>query len=468
VIVVISDLHLTDGTSGTQVEAGAFSLFARLVGDMARHASHRGERFHLLEEGLDLVLLGDILDLLRSPVWPQRSSPGERVPRPWLPAEEIASTVGQIVDRILDRNADGLAVLRRLREEGATFHEGRTFRVPVRINYFVGNHDWMLRLPGSVYDGIRWRVAKAMGLANDPTRPFPHSMIEASPDLAGRIREHRLVLRHGDVYDRAAFTGDRNVSSLGDGVVIELLNRFPETVRQELKLELDAPLYLALREIDNVRPFTLIPFWVLGVMRKFGLEGKPAGRTIVDVWSRLVEQFFALDFVRSRDRAWRWDEVDELQIKFRLLKRFFSGKVQRALVGTVMGLVPDVHRKYPRHALAETEIQSGEASYVAYGHTHEHAIRPLAVRREGASSGTASPCESAIPTNARESPASPSIKQYYFNSGTWRPFYRQTLAHPERLEFLGFHNLTVLAFYHADERGGRGFEVWNGALAGPP
>ncbi len=58
-------------------------------------------------------------------------------------------------------------------------------------------------------------------------------------------------------------------------------------------------------------------------------------------------------------------------------------------------------------------------------------------------------------------------RQFYFNSGTWRPFYRQTVADPERLEFLACNTLTVLAFYQGDERARRGFEVWNGTLAQP-
>ena len=443
-IVVVSDFHLTDGASGTSVEPGAFAVFARLVGDMARHASHRGTRFRPLEEGLDLILLGDTLDLLRSSAWPPRRHPGERVPRPWEPPADVAPTVGRIVDRILEHNAPGLAILRALAEDGALFYEaGRIFRVPVRITYFVGNHDWLLHLPGTVYDAIRWRVVKAMGLSNSPGAPFPHDPAEADHGLAERLRRHRLVVRHGDVYDADSYAGDRNRSALGDGVVIELLNRLPDAVREELGLAEDDPLFRALREVDNVRPYILIPPWVLGVIRRFGLEGKPAGRALLDVWSRLSEEFFALDFVRARDRPWRWDEVDRLELKFRFLKGFVARRSVRAVIGRILPLLGDPHRRYAQHALEEPEIVRGEADYVAYGHTHVHEIVPLAARR---GAGLA--------------------RQFYLNSGSWRPLYRQTLADPERLEFLAFNNLTVLAFYSGDERGGRGFEVWNGALAG--
>ena len=440
-IVVVSDLHLTDGASGRGVEPGAFTVFARLLGDMARHASHRVAGFRP-PEALDVVLLGDILDLLRSGAWPPRRGPDEHVPRPWEPPAMVAPVAGQVVDRILEANQEGLAVLRAFARDGALFYEdGQVFRIPVRITYLVGNHDWLLRLPGPAYDAVRERVVASLGLANDPARPFPHDLAEVDPAFAERVRRHRLVLRHGDIYDPFNYAGDRNRSALGDAVVIELLNRFPEAVREELGLAPDDPLFLELREIDNVRPFSTIPAWVLGVIRRFGLEATAGGAAVLGTWSRLGEEFFALDFVRSRDRAWSWDEVDRLQLGFRFLRRYVSGRVARTAVSQLLKLLGDPRAKYVYHALAEPEVASGAARFVAYGHTHVHEIRPLDVREEPAAE-----------------------RQFYFNCGTWRPTYRQTVADPEQLDFVGYHAMTAVAFYAEGERAGRGFEVWNGAL----
>ncbi|MFN2432745.1 MAG: hypothetical protein ABR599_08020, partial [Gemmatimonadota bacterium] len=381
----------------------------------------------------------------RSSAWPERSGPSDPVARPWDPPETIAATVAAATKGILDRNAEGVATLRRLADEGALFYEGgEVHRAPVRITYFVGNHDWMLRLPGPAYDAVRAHVVSALGLAHEDAGPFPHAPEEAPGGLTERLLAHRLVVRHGDVFDSINFPGDRNRAALGDAIVVELLNRFPELVRRHLGLAADDPLYLALREIDNVRPFSTIPPWVLGVIRRFGLEGKRSGRSILEVWDGLGEAFFALDFVREQDRRWRLDDVDRLEAGFRFVKAFVSSRARRAIVGGLLRLVADRNREFARHALLEPAVQAGEARYVAYGHTHVHQLLPLAVRRD-----------------------EPVGKQFYFNSGTWRPTYRQTVGHPERLEFLGHNALTVLAFYAGDERAGRGFEVWNGALEGP-
>lgn len=50
-IVFISDIHLTDGTSGETIKEGAFEKFAMYVRDMAKKAEAKN---------LEIVLLGDI------------------------------------------------------------------------------------------------------------------------------------------------------------------------------------------------------------------------------------------------------------------------------------------------------------------------------------------------------------------------------------------------------------------------
>jgi hypothetical protein len=369
------------------------------------------------------------------------------------------------VDRIVARNEEGLAVLRTLAAEGALFHDDAVpYRVPVRISYFVGNHDWLLRLPGSAYEPIRRRVVSALGLVNDPATPFPHDVREADPVLRETIRAHRLVLRHGDVHDPVNCPADRNTSGLGDAVVVELLNRFPDAVRVELGLDAGDPLYRTLREIENVRPFTVIPPWVLGVIRRFRLEGTPRGRALLGVWNALAERFFDLPFVRAQDRLLRWDPVDKLQLEFRVVAAFATSRPQRWIAGQLLRFAPDRNLRYAQLALAEPEIVAGEADHVVYGHTHTQEIRPLAARRHPAGMGEGGGKGRDVEAGAGERVQ----RQYYFNCGTWRPTYRQTLASPETLEFLSYNTLPVLAFYRGDERAGRGFEVWQGALGTSP
>src|SRR4029077_9435834 len=79
VLVIISDLHLTDGTSGETIKPGAFRAFREALRELAYDASWRSEKEYFPVDGIDLVLLGDILDVIRSTRW--CTAPTEV--RPW-------------------------------------------------------------------------------------------------------------------------------------------------------------------------------------------------------------------------------------------------------------------------------------------------------------------------------------------------------------------------------------------------
>src|SRR4051812_21131388 len=68
-LVIISDLHLTDGTSGETIRPGAFRAFRESLRELAYDASWRNEKQYFPVDGIDLVLLGDILDVIRSTSW---------------------------------------------------------------------------------------------------------------------------------------------------------------------------------------------------------------------------------------------------------------------------------------------------------------------------------------------------------------------------------------------------------------
>ena len=85
-LVIISDLHLTDGTSGATIRAGAFKVFRQRVNDMAWDASWRAGKDGKYKpiERIDIILLGDILDVIRSSAWLYVDNRKVDV-RPWHP-----------------------------------------------------------------------------------------------------------------------------------------------------------------------------------------------------------------------------------------------------------------------------------------------------------------------------------------------------------------------------------------------
>lgn len=448
-LVIISDLHLTDGTRGATISAGAFQLLTERIADMALRASWRADGDYLPLERIDLLLLGDVLDVIRSTRWLAGAA------RPWddLHAPETVETIAGVTHDILRHNAASCAALRALAREGAirlpeadparrpAHSEGQA--VPVHIHYLVGNHDWFLHVRGGRYDALRQTVCRHLGLANPHDQPFPHDPRE-SDELYDVLRRHKTFARHGDIYDPFNFEGDRDASSLGDAVAIELLGRFATRVEGELADELPDAARLGLREIDDVRPPLMVPVWIEGLLER--TCPRPATRRRVQkIWDELADAFLALPLVRRRDGWNRADAVDGLGRALKFGRRPPVGWA-RLTADWLSELRGEREEGLHRRALAERDFRNRRAKHIVYGHTHQAESVPL---EAGCGEGYA-------------------FHQVYFNSGTWRRVHRPAQWAPGEHEFVPSDAMTYLAFFQGDERGGRPYESWTGLLAAQP
>ncbi|MEQ8787581.1 MAG: hypothetical protein RIC55_14855 [Pirellulaceae bacterium] len=449
-LVIISDLHLTDGTCSEDLSSGALRIFAGRLCDLAHRASWRTDGRYEPIDRIDLVLLGDVIDLVRSTRWLEGGV------RPWhdTSSPQVVDTVGRIVDGILRNNGESLSVLRSLASDGAVAippaastgqaaYESPPQPVAVRTHYMVGNHDWLLHLPGANYDLVRQKVAHHAGLANPHRAPFPHDPLE-SEELLEALRRHRVLARHGDIFDPLNFTEDRDTSSLGDCIVIELVGRFQIEVQQQLGDELPEAVAAALKEIDHIRPLLLIPMWLDGVLER--ACPLPAVRKKVKaIWDRLVDELLALEAVRDHDTWSPVQLVDGLERALKFSKRLSIGWAAK-VASWLYQLRGAEGESYYQHALAEQDFRNRRARHIVYGHTHQPESLAL----------DASYADGYV------------LNQMYFNTGTWRRVY-----HPTRLavgghEFIPTDAMTYLAFFQADERGGRPFESWTGTLGAAP
>ncbi len=446
-LVIISDLHLTDGTCGASISPGAFEIFADRLQDLAVAAGWRTTGRYQPIERLDLVLLGDVLDVIRSSRWSQTDV------RPWSGQEpRLCETVTQIAGEILRHNEAALAVLRQLASPGGLCVPGAAQHRPdphsqvpvaVHIHYMVGNHDWFLHLPGPGYARLRQLVAQGMGLVNRPEQPFPHEPAESGAVLEV-LRRHKVFARHADIYDPFNYEGDRNQSSLGDAIVIELLNQFAQEVAREMGDDLPEAAVLGLRELDNVRPTLLVPVWIDGLLERT-CPLASLRRQVKLIWDRLADRFLQLPFVRAHDTWNPADMVDGLERLLKFSKRISIGWAA-GIVRWMANLRGQPEESYHRHALGEQDFRNRRARYIVYGHTHYPESVPL----------DASFADAAV------------LNQVYFNAGTWRRVHRQTVLAPSEHEFIASDMMTYLAFFHADERKGRPYETWCGTLGISP
>ena len=105
-LVIISDLHLTDGSSGATISPAAFEIFAQELRDAAISARRATDGKYRPVDRVDLLLLGDALDVIRSARWLDASvRPWDNTDRP-----EMVELVSKITGDILTRNESSLGV----------------------------------------------------------------------------------------------------------------------------------------------------------------------------------------------------------------------------------------------------------------------------------------------------------------------------------------------------------------------
>ncbi|NOZ40968.1 MAG: hypothetical protein GXP24_12195 [Planctomycetes bacterium] len=447
-LVIISDLHLTDGTSGSTISPGAFALLAERLADLSLNASQRRDGSYRPIEHVDLVLLGDTLDVIRSTQWLGS------VIRPWddIKSPNLCEQVTKITGDILQHNAQALGEFRKLQQQGialppptstgqaatsAAMSEWQP--VPVRIHYMVGNHDWFFHLPGEHYNRLRRQLVAHMGLATYADAPFPHEIWESN-ELVQVMRRHKVFARHGDVYDPFNYEGDRDASSLGDVIVLELLNRFGVQVSQQLGDDLPTGVIAGLREIDNVRPLLMIPVWIEGLLERCCPQPS-VRKEVKKIWDELADEFLEHPFVQHRDTWCPVDIVDGLQKALKFSRRLSVGWASW-IAQWIVELRGASSSSFYQHALTEQDFRNRRARHIVYGHTHQAEMVPL----------DASYADGYV------------LHQAYFNSGTWRRVHTQTQFAPREHEFIAADTMTYLAFFKDDERNGRPYETWTGTL----
>ncbi len=449
-LVVISDLHLTDGTTGSTIAADAFEIFAERVRDTAYRASWRSDGVYRPVEEIHLVLLGDIFDHLLSTRWLEEPE-GRRV-HPWddPQTDNFFRKIESINRAILKANAAAFRVLREMSagtkitlppatQRGKPAFNAKRLPLPVHTYYMVGNHDWYFHLPGPRWDALRQEVIRALGLENAAT-PFPHALEETFP-LREVCRRHRVYLRHGDIYDGFNYDKERgrNAATLGDAIVVELVNKFPVEIERRFGDSLPVEFRNGLREIANVRPSLLVPVWIAALMRRTCTAEEQ--EAIQSVWDDLAAEFSRNPFVRQFDTLYPADRVDFIQGVLSL-SRFTSLRRFSDIARLFYEKFWDGEPSFARHALKEKAIQEAEADYIVYGHTHQQEIVPLDIWELQQTT----------------------LPQVYFNSGTWHAVHHMVIAKTEYPKFVPHHTMTFLSFFQGDERKKRPFETWTGNL----
>ena len=455
-LLIISDLHLGDGTCGNSISHNAFRHFASRLEELAYSASWRDDGTYRPLKDINILMLGDILDPLHSTRWLEKPIGEPGYVRPWTDSNDpaYAEMLQKITRDILRKNRHSIDVI-----FNAT--KGRSILIPpaiaggqpdptsekkievnVNLYYMIGNHDWFYHLKGEAFDEIRKEIIDAFGLNNEQTC-FPHDLDEL-PELKELLSRYKVYARHGDIYDPFNYDKKlgRNYASLGDIFSVEVINRYFVEIEKQMGDGLPDGMLEKLKELTNVRPFSASWLWVSSQSQAYNLS-KEKHDKLKRIWDQLGQGFLALDAVRERNKKFRLDYYDLLFWAFKFSKWVSFEQINR-LTGWLRRATSENGYSMAKRALAEPAFIDESASYIVFGHTHHHEVMPLDIIADKNSTHK---------------------HQMYLNSGTWHTYYDLALYKPNTKRFIPYQNLSYLVFYRDNQRGGRRFESWNGTYS---
>jgi UDP-2,3-diacylglucosamine pyrophosphatase LpxH len=521
-LVIISDLHLGDGTTADSIPASAFYLFAKRLRQDAHFAAmnyRKDNPFGNYQpfEDLDVLLMGDILDPLHSTRWlysveggdesfvldeqgkriyaPITEQKEKNYIRPWSDPQDKRFTdkLMEITLAILEHNKEGLQVFRDLAEgkvisfddidsEGNRMSDPAKQR-PLKVNfyYMVGNHDWYYHLKGQAFDEIRKVIVDRLGLCNSPFLPFPYDLGEDRPDshasysawatdiregnndagiIQDRLRQYRVFARHGDYYDMFNFDIEkgRDYSTLGDAFTLEVCNRFPAQLLRSGLIEADD-----LKSIRMLRQMTNI---------------RPALATplwITGQLKRLSEDIARGQIKNDQDlkgieRAARenegilkkeWDKQTNIFLSLDFVRqkdKWGLDTVDKIQLAVKLSQIISSQQLDDLVLLVQSKTGTGQDRSFA-----RYALEEPAFQNDSARYIVYGHThhQETIPLDYDEENGA----QVYFNSGTWHTYFELTRKKPQEKKFVPYKALTYITFFKKNEHGDQDFETWTGAYA---
>ena len=226
------------------------------------------------------------------------------------------------------------------------------------FHYIAGNHDRLLLTAPAAQQ----RIADALGLP----KLVLHKEME--------FRDHGVLAYHGNAGDAINASPDGD-ATIGDAIGSELILRFPRKLRALVGA--DHPGIEEIDDIDDVRPVYAVPAWV----RQQSAIRPELFKPIREVWSEVVEEFLANDFVSRWLKTQHKTFSLDLGKKLRLLLELSRNRViQHGCDERMTQLYRFIQHSFDGKmaALAATELSRRRGlRYVVNGHSHFPSMQPL-------------------------------------------------------------------------------------------
>ena len=407
-LVIISDLHFTDGTTSNKagkkdlfnISPEAFRLFLAKISNIV-------ERRKELIKKVTFVYNGDIFDVLRTYVWfniPQNQ-------RPWsgpLASREVRKTCNQILKSIITHNDEALDWLNGTHPD---FENIWQVDQAIERFYIPGNHDRIINL----YEPCRRQVHQNL-LGSSGNQLFENTYADT---------KHQTLVMHGHEADAFNCEFDQNGNPqykavpIGDPMTTML---FALLGYRANFLPIPKEAKNRFRELDNVRPPLAGVRFIQNIISDFNI-----GNQVKSMIRRVVAEFEDLAFFRhwlqSHDRLnIGFDEADKLQLALEAIK-LLGASVPAGLLEKLAALIRDDACQELAQKMLAREA-GGNLRYCVMGHTHEPVHIPLYVDQNR------------------------NMEKHYLNTGTFRTTFSQTF---DRQDFLRFQRMSFVIIYGPNE-----------------
>lgn len=323
------------------------------------------------DDEVKLILLGDIFELLKTPMWHDAGL------RPWHQhSVELESFVLKLAEEIIVCNESFFAGIRELKQ-----------KKNLKVVLLPGNHDGLLA--GDTGRLARAAFRKVLDLSEgDAAFPMFYS-----------DTEHGIWAQHGhefDLFNIPSTAKPRFVP--GDVIVVELVAALPTKVARLLSVEEDDDRLRFLHELDNVLPQTgegLVAWMQFGLLRLPESDRDSVTAALKEALSECIASA-AAEARAHGDLGYGLSTFLSALSGFVALKGLVGAKKLVRFEPMGIGELSAVHGR--ARAIADTQARAHQDTFLfVAGHTHLPLHVPMPV------------------TNNRVIT--------YMNSGTWRRVY---------------------------------------------
>ncbi|MDP8219831.1 MAG: hypothetical protein P9X26_00670, partial [Candidatus Stygibacter frigidus] len=370
-LIILSDLHFSDGTTSVNVVAEVFTkiLFPQINSKLSADANKNINEIHL-------VLAGDTFDMVSTDKF--LMIPYSK--RPWngnLDPDYAVNLDHEVVNGYV-KVLEGIIIKPGCKAFIEECHNLKDInKLPFKITYIAGNHDRVI----TFYEELEQKVR----------RLFPGIHLDFTNKL--RSEKYSTICRHGHEWDKICFGYEfarkvlhkdfesrfhseyYKVQSIGEIVTAELMSGIIYRLNYEHHWKgVHDDLIDCIKYINNVRPAPYALDWLIwSLSDKFSQQLKDDISTAI---YESLEAFLKTSLAKLWDRLnpdliISGDIVDRLQLLKNFLKKDSFDSIIKAL-GLIRFIdkLPEFKDESFLEGALEDFKENPDIQFVVYGHTH--------------------------------------------------------------------------------------------------